>query len=551
MIAETILGQIIVEWAGASYGCKLSVVERWATVLGVGRDTVYRAISNTRQRTKSERVDKGKRMNPHIDEWVKLIWGIKLRPPAEGGVVATDQALQLALSQGIIPAEAADIPISSINRIARDLDINRTGGRFSRFQAKYANLTHQFDASSSKFLYVARRLPDGDRILKLHRPAEHYKNKPVPIRERPWIYGVTDDYSGLVCARYIPAEGENAADGMLFLEHAWGKSENNRLPFRGLPRLIYMDNGPLKKALPIQDFFKRLDVTVIPSTPYVSRARGKIERPWRTLFSRFELPFFCCDDWKKFEITLSELNRRLQYFLIESNSRPHRYRKELTREQMWRESINDRGGVVDIPPHALATIFQRSPRTVKGGYFVLETTEYEVAGLDEGRVWVYEGIFDDRLIVEDVKTHKKYEVKLFKPQLFGQRLEIVKSEAEKIVEESRNLSITNTLYTEAGQSAPAKVSKLPVRVKEERELVDPLSVGSRQSAVGSQEDEGERLFASERERYEWLLDRREAGPPVTDDDIEFMKRFEKSTLYGELKSSYERWNKFERSRAAG
>lgn len=541
MISEEILAQIVVDVKQVSYGGKTEQVRRWAKLLGVSYNMVYESIRKVCPSTRHKRTDTGKRMNPNVNDWTRTIWGIKLRPPGEAEPISTDQAVKLAVGWGCVPAEAGQLSASTYNRIARELEMNRSPGRFARFQAKYANLVHQIDGSTSKYLYVARKTSDNDRVLKLHRPAKKpYKNKPVPTRERLMVYGLVDDFSGQQISRYVAAEGESAVDGLSFLQYAWGQNDDSRLQFRGLPRMVYLDNGPLKKAIAVQDFFKRLDVKIVPRMPYNSKAGGKIERPWRTLFHRFELPFFA-GNWEKFEILLSEFNRQLINYLLEYNAMPHRYQKDFSREQMWWNSINERGGVIDIPSQALATVYRREKRTVTGGYFSLDNTEYEVLGLNEGKVWVHEGIFDDRLVVQDVRSHARYEVKLFKPLSFGQRVEIVKTKAEKIAEESREkITIANTLYSE---DAPSNVKKLPVRKKEERELEDPLSVDNLQ-------EEEEKLFGSERERYEWLLQHDLGGEEIQASDREFMRHFETTDMYRQLAGTYKRWKTFWMDRVA-
>ncbi len=541
MVPPNQVSQVIHEWNNAPYGHKAAVVRRFAAAFDVSYNMLYQAIKRAGLTNRKKRADIGRRENPAINEWTKMVWKMKLRPPEEAGAIATDQAIIIAAKNGLIPEEAANIPPGTYNRIARELKLNREQKRHARFQAKYANLVHQFDASSSKFFYVARTLPDDDCVLKMHRPAANYKNKPVPTRLRPWVYGVVDDYSGYFYCRYTAALGESAADGILFLKNAWCKRDGAAasIPFRGLPRMIYADQGPLLKAAPTRDFLERLGVTIVPGTPYNSKARGKIEKPWSALWSRFERTFFCVDDWKGFEIKMSELNRQLINFMAEASASPHRQLKDISREASWRLSINERGGVVDIPENALSTIFQRHERKVSGGYFQFNNQVYEVAGMNAGWVMVYEGVFDDRLIVEDMQTQTKYEVKLSVPLAFGQRLEMVKSEAEKLALESReHISITSTYYNEA---EAANVVSMPVK-GEERKLVDPLNI----PAPPEQQEEApaSRLFQNEQGKYEWLLERKATGSEVQPADIKFMRRFEESDLYRQLEPTYQRWIAF-------
>jgi transposase InsO family protein len=550
MISPATLAQILRERDQAAYGTKSAVVRAWAKTLNVAYATIYNQLSAmTPPKQRKHRSDKDKIPAQYV-EWTKTIWMVKSRPPKENGVIATDQALQHALTAGLIPPDAARIPVSTYNRYARILHLNRTGGRHARFQAKYANLVHQIDASSSAFFYIAR-IDDGEPVLKLHRKAAagNYKNKPVPTRQRPIIYGLVDDYSGALCARYYSAEGESAADGLDFLQHAWAGSTGMAITpagaprLRGLPKLLYLDNGPLK-AGPVNEFLIRLDIKKINSRPYEARGKGKIERPWRTMWSRFELTFFMVDNWQEIEITLTELNRQFENYLIEYNNRPHRYQKDLSRINAWWQSVTERGGVIDIPAKALSTVFRRDRRVVNGGYFSYLNQEYEVKGLDEGVVWVYEGIFNDRLIVEDVKTHRKYNVTLFEPLAFGQKIELVQSEAEKIAEAGREkISITETFYDQSPES-DSKVARLPIRSRE-KELEDPLEI-----MPDMPDAEEELLFDSPRERYEWQLKKQIAGESLPENEVEFMRKFEKTDLYRQLSATYERWIAFGEKRAA-
>lgn len=556
MIAENVLAQVIIEWSHAPYGQKRHTIDRWAEVLGVEYKKIYRAIQKAVGRKKKERSDKGKRENPQREEWTRIVWGIKNRTPKDCDAIATDQAITSAVRSGAIPAEATRIPVSSFNRVARELGLNRTKGRYRRNQAKYANLKHVFDASTSKYLYIDRRTPDGkDYILKLHTPSQNYKNKPIPCdRLRPWIYGLVDDNSGMFYAECVAAKGESAADGMIFLQHAWAKKENasglglsDAIRLRGLPKLLYLDLGPIAKAPPVAEFFDRLDVKMIKGQPGNAKARGKIERIWRTIFSRFGLPFFTADDWKKFEITLSEYNRQLQNFLIEYNARPHRYQKQLSREAVWWNSINERGGLVDISREAFRTVFQRHRRMVDGGYFSLANKLYEVTGFDNGWVHVYEGVFDDRLVVECIKTHRKYEVKLFVPQTWGQKIELVKSQAEQLAEESReNISITDTYYQQAPDT---KIAKLPVR-GEIKVIDDPLIVPSLSAQEGEYDNGATPLFKNDADHYEHIIKLRAQGGSLSSTNINFMKYFEKTGTYRELASTFRRWENFYEKQAA-
>ena len=60
---------------------------------------------------------------------------------------------------------------------------------------------------------------------------------------------------------------------------------------RGLPRKLYVDNGPAFRSKHLQHITASLGIALIHSTPYKPQGRGKIERFFRTLRSQF-LPGF-------------------------------------------------------------------------------------------------------------------------------------------------------------------------------------------------------------------------------------------------------------------
>lgn len=530
LMAVDIIHSIIIDWQNAPHKQKRAVIDQYARITGKSVKALYRAIGKVIGPSRKKRSDAGQYKNPALCRWTRTIWAIKLSPPAEAGVIPTDIALKLAIENGELPAEAANIDLSTYYRAARDLNLNRTPGRWTRFEAKYANLALQTDASTSKFFYIHRKVGN-DYVLKLHRPAANYKNKPTPCdRLRPWIYAAVDDFSGKLYAQCYAATGENAADGIEFLSGVFAQG--------GLPNLLYLDNGPISKALPVKEYLKRLDVKLVTGTPYHSRARGKIERTWRTGFNRFELSFFAvagCDSirlapgtaWKNFEITLSEYNRQLkESYLIGYNARPHRYQKDISRADIWWRSVNARGGIVKIPDTATSSIFSRHPRVVRGGFLAFNNQQYEVIGLDEGAVWVYEGIFNDRIIVENIKTHKKHQVQKFVPLSFGEKPENFTSEAEQLLIDNP-VFLTKSAYENPPQN---QIQSIPVR-STEKTVEDPFIITTHPAKADGSGPIPPPVFTMPSERYEHLIKQRAQGTTLTKHDLEFMKFFQKSDTY--------------------
>ncbi|MBN2427116.1 MAG: hypothetical protein JXK94_02140 [Deltaproteobacteria bacterium] len=466
--------QIVREWESAPYGYRSKVVEKWAKLTGYSYQTIYRALSTDRKRKK------GDYLTPGIEDAARKVALIKKRPPVDKGEISTDQAIQLAIQNRLIDPNFAEVSVATFNRVIQDLGLNQRKRRISRFQAQWANQLHHVDASSSNCFYVDDDLPGGDYLLKLFAGSKGYKNKPVKVdRLRPWIYGVADDYSGVHAARYVVADGESLSDNLDFLSWAWSKKDESL--FFGLPERIKGDHGPMMKGKVAQSWFSEeegLGIKIEPSVPREKDAHGKIERPWRTMWQRFELTFFAESDWKDFEITLSELQRRFLIYQQEYNARPHRFQKKISRMDAWRKSITEHGGAVALSENAIRGVVRRYDRTVgQDGSLSLGGKIYEVKGLHCAKVYVYEGVFDnEKIIVEDKKTGQKYEVEDFTPLPLDTFHSAPETPHQKAVKEAATLGgLHNTLYQETKDQG--KVTPFPTRIKETREIENPFDVG--------------------------------------------------------------------------
>lgn len=448
------------EYRQAPRGTKTTVLKRWAAVVGYSEQKLYKEMGLETGRKRRQ----GTSLIENIKDHTKTVFQIKKRPPEESGELSTDQAVAIAVKNGLVPD---GISVATFNRVGRQLKLDKKKRRVQRFQADQPNQMHHIDASTSSVFYVDRDLPDGDYILKLNnRPSLNYKNKPAPIGRRAWVYSITDDYSGYSIARYTAAYGESMADNLDFLSWAWG--ENDDKPFFGLPEKIKADKGPMMKGKAAQEWLDRLDVEIDPSVPYAKEAHGKIERPWRTHWQRFEKQFFAQSDWKSFEITLSELNRQfINYFHNEYNLRPHRYERQINREQAWRK-IALSGGAVALPKDAIKTTARRYKRKVAAdGCFKLDNEIYEVKGLHDAWVYVILGVFENKMLVQDIATGEKYEVEDFKPNPIGTFTAHKDSPHQIAQKESQKLELSSgSLFEESTENNT--VVHLPTKIKEER-----------------------------------------------------------------------------------
>lgn len=433
---------IVQDWDAAPRGQKTAAVSKWADKLGVSPQTLFRKLPSRRKRS-----DKGARKIEGLEDAAAKVAAVKKSPPEHKGEIATEDAIEICIANGLIPAEFAD-KRSSIDRVMREMGMNKRQRRIQRFQAERPNELHHVDASSSDCFYIHRFLEDGDCVLRLHKGHHTYKNKPIPTGFRPWIYGLVDDHSGYHVARYVAAQGESAVDNLDFMVWAW--SANEEKPFFGLPERIKGDLGPMMRGPAAKEFFGRLGISIDGSNPGNKEAHGKIERPWRTMWQRFERPYFV-EDHKNFEILLSDLNRKFLIYQKRYNNMPHRFEKRISRVQAW-QRINRQGGAVAIHPDALQTVTRRLERTVGAdGVVWVDNVAYEVEGLHDAKVWIYFGLTDDdRMTVQDQRTGEKYGVKPFKPHAlddFHPAKDSPHQKAIKAVQEMKaDRPIRNTLY---------------------------------------------------------------------------------------------------------
>jgi len=102
----------------------------------------------------------------------------------------------------------------------------------------------------------------------------------VPVngkKRRSYLIAVIDDHSRLIAHAefYLNDTAENVAD---CFEKAFKK--------RGLPRKIYVDNGPSFKARHLRYTLATLGTALVHAKPYVPQGKGKIERWFRTVRMR-------------------------------------------------------------------------------------------------------------------------------------------------------------------------------------------------------------------------------------------------------------------------
>ena len=97
-------------------------------------------------------------------------------------------------------------------------------------------------------------------------------------QKKTYLIAILDDHSRLIVyARFYLSEALTS-----YLD-----AFENALARRGLPRKLYVDNGPAFRSRQLEYITASLSITLIHARPYLPQGKGKIERWFKTVRSRF------------------------------------------------------------------------------------------------------------------------------------------------------------------------------------------------------------------------------------------------------------------------
>lgn len=165
---------------------------------------------------------------------------------------------------------------------------------------------------------------------------------------------------------------------------------------RGKPTIIYADNGKIYRSETLQYACAQLGVTLAHTQPYDPKSKGKVERLFRTIQTRF-YPLLQSDPVD----SLEELNERFWRWLEEDyHRRPHASLDGRTPHEVYQSQFDNITFLADLD--ILETIFlKRAERKVKlDGTITLDKKLYEVPSqyigqkieirMDEQDVYIFE-----------------------------------------------------------------------------------------------------------------------------------------------------------------
>ena len=382
------------------------LVEETAELYGVSTVTIYRALKEYITPKSVRRADYGQpRVMPKqtLLRYCEIIAALKVRTSnGQGRHLSTVQAIRLLEEHGIntedghLQAPSGLLKKTTVNRYLRQWGYDKE--RLSRqppavrFEAEYSNQCWHFDLSSSDL-----------KRLKNSVELEPGRGKPLLM-----LYSVVDDRSGVSYQEYHEVYGEDTGAALKFLFNAMSAKTIEKFPFQGIPKMLYLDNGPISRSRVFQKVMNYLGVEVRTHLPkgsdgrrVTARAKGKVERPFRTVKEMHETLYHLHEPE-----TITEANTWLMQFLLHYNKQSHR-RESRSRIEDWLSNL-EREGIREMCSWERFCTFAREPEQRKVGIDARVTVDgvaYEVEpDLAGEKVILWWGLFDSELYVEHQST---------------------------------------------------------------------------------------------------------------------------------------------------
>lgn len=196
------------------------------------------------------RGDRG-RMRSISDEQIDALMALRKDNPK----LSTPRLVEIARNNGVFPA-GKEVSMASIYRLLKIRNAKREKAAEDRrkFEVQVSNDLWQSDC--------------------MHGPKVLHQGK----QRKTYLFAVIDDHSRLITHGqfYLAESLEN------YLDCLWSAMRK-----RGVPRKLYVDNGPSFRAHRLQLGCAALEIGLKYARPYKPQGKGKIERFFRTVRMQF------------------------------------------------------------------------------------------------------------------------------------------------------------------------------------------------------------------------------------------------------------------------
>jgi hypothetical protein len=377
------------------------IIQEAAQFYSLSSATIYRALHRHTQLKVVHRSDYNRPRlisQSEMKTYCEIVAALKLRTTnKKGRHLSTKECIRILEGYGVeTPTGFVKAPQGALKRTTVNFYLKRWGldqpsmhiqPAAVHFEATQSNACWQFDFSRSDF--------------KSFSEDKTRKGQEDPIL---MLTSVVDDRSGTMYQEYHSVEGEDVMTALKFLFNAMAPKKQSGFPFQGIPRMIYLDNGPVAKSHVFKRVMAHLDIEIRTHMPdgkdgrrKTSRAKGKVERPFRTVKGSLETLYHLHPPKN-----LAQANEWLSHYLQRYNQEKHR-RENHSRLEDWKRSLPPEGFRAMCDWERFSTM-AREPETRKVGSdacVAVNGTKYqlsnELAGLTVTLLW---GVFDHELRVE-------------------------------------------------------------------------------------------------------------------------------------------------------
>jgi hypothetical protein len=385
------------------------LIEETAALYGISTDTLYRALRERTRPKPLRRTDSGtprKLSEAEMEHYCQVIAALKVRTNnKKGRHVSTARAIQLLEEHGLdTPTGFVQPARGVLHKATVNRYLKKWGYDHStvirqppavRFQAEHSNDCWQFDLSPSDLKHLEES-PDW---------VEPGRGHPLLM-----LYSIVDDRSGVCYQEYHCVYGEDTEAALRFLFNAMSAKVLDGFTFQGIPKMLYLDNGPIAKSRVFLNAMEHLDIQIMTHLPagkdgrrVTARSKGKVERPFRTVKEAHETLYH----FHKPK-TEAEANLWLHRYLLNYNDQSHRSEPH-SRMEDWQTNLPTTG-IREMCSWERFCTFAREPERRKVGADARVTVAgvaYEVEpDLAGETVLLWWGLFDNELYVE--KDDQRY-----------------------------------------------------------------------------------------------------------------------------------------------
>ncbi|WP_036254333.1 IS481 family transposase [Methylobacter sp. BBA5.1] len=379
-----------------------AIMQETAKLYGVSETTLYRALNDHNRPKPLRRSDRGQPRVLPADEmaaYCEIIAAMKIRTSNQkgrhlstSGCIRLLEEFGLDTPQGFVKAGPGQLKKTTVNHYLKQWGYDRNylvrQPPAVRFQAEQSNDCWQFDLSPSDLKQVKQPLwVDQDRAA------------PTLM-----LYSVVDDRSGAAYQEYHCVYGEDVEAALRFLFAAMSPKQDAQFAFQGIPSKLYCDSGPITRSRIFQQVMTYLGIEVIVHMPkgsdgtrVTARAKGKVERPFRTVKEMHETLYHFHEPQNE-----AEANEWLFNFLIRYNNMQHRSEAH-SRMEDWQQHLPATGIRAMCSWDRFCTFAREPERRKVGGdaRVSIDGISYEVdPDLAGETVVLWWGLFDSELYVE-------------------------------------------------------------------------------------------------------------------------------------------------------